>query len=940
MQRTWAMIGLVSAAAVIVGLFGDGSPAAAQERHAVLIRLGLQDKEPAKWDGEISVTPGSVERLEGWLFARGDKVLDTSGWVARTRKRQVPRRGRVGPVEANGIVVNLTAPASATVKVKLPPGELSFALRDLQYGKATKFLGGAVDIAPVLPTVRLTQTETEDDFAAAAVGSDGTVWVAYISYQNTVPEAERVKRFQEEPENFDMLGVPAPGDRLNLIKVVNGKASEPIPVTEPGQDLYRPAVACDGDGRTWVLWSANTDGNLDLYARSFDQGGWSAALRLTEDPGPDLNVVATTDSGGRVVLAWQAFRKGQSDIRMMTIADGAPGKEVVVSADPANEWAPAVAAGPGGEVAIAWDSYRKGDYDVFLRRRSGRGKLSKVVGVATTAEYEARPSVAYDAQGRIWVAWEQSGEKWGKDYGYLDPEDGIQLYKARWIGVRCFVNDRPHRTAGELLAGVPQAMQQMNSFPQLGTDTDGRMWLLFRHRQQRTRQGPGTVWMAYVTSYAAGEWGAPMLVPDSDGLLDNRPRLVRVGDDLLAICNSDGRRHRRPQGVNNNVWMATLPRLGTAPSAPQLVAEEPQRIPRQIRTAEARDIARMRKYRASIGGKTYQLLRGEFHRHTEISGDGGGDGALSAMFRYGIDAAGMDWIGNGDHDNGGGREYTWWLTQKLSDAFHLGPAFVPMFTYERSVRYPDGHRNVMFAKRGIRPLPRLAGDQPNGVSERDTKMLYRMLKQYGGICASHTSGTDMGTDWRDNDPLVEPIVEIFQGCRQSYEAPGAPRANSAEDSKGGFQAAGYVWNALAKGHRLGFQSSSDHVSTHISYAVAYATEPTRRGIFDAFSVRHCYGATDNILMDVRMGEKMMGDEFTTRKAPQLTVHVVGTDAVAQLDIVKDNQVVYSTEPGKAEVDLEWLDTAARAGTSYYYVRVLQENGELGWASPMWITYEG
>jgi hypothetical protein len=29
-----------------------------------------------------------------------------------------------------------------------------------------------------------------------------------------------------------------------------------------------------------------------------------------------------------------------------------------------------------------------------------------------------------------------------------------------------------------------------------------------------------------------------------------------------------------------------------------------------------------------------------------------------------------------------------------------------MFSYERSVNYPDGHRNVIFARRGIHTLPR------------------------------------------------------------------------------------------------------------------------------------------------------------------------------------------------------------------------------------------
>jgi hypothetical protein len=32
------------------------------------------------------------------------------------------------------------------------------------------------------------------------------------------------------------------------------------------------------------------------------------------------------------------------------------------------------------------------------------------------------------------------------------------------------------------------------------------------------------------------------------------------------------------------------------------------------------------------------------------------------------------------------------------------------------------------------------------------------------MVASHTSGTDMGTDRRDNDPIVKLVVE-YQGCR-------------------------------------------------------------------------------------------------------------------------------------------------------------------------------
>ena len=46
-------------------------------------------------------------------------------------------------------------------------------------------------------------------------------------------------------------------------------------------------------------------------------------------------------------------------------------------------------------------------------------------------------------------------------------------------------------------------------------------------------------------------------------------------------------------------------------------------------------------------------------------------------------------------------------------------------------------------------------------------MLYEDIRGRHGIAISHTSATNMVTDWRDNDPNLEPVVEIFQGDRAS-----------------------------------------------------------------------------------------------------------------------------------------------------------------------------
>jgi hypothetical protein len=93
--------------------------------------------------------------------------------------------------------------------------------------------------------------------------------------------------------------------------------------------------------------------------------------------------------------------------------------------------------------------------------------------------------------------------------------------------------------------------------------------------------------------------------------------------------------------------------------------------------------------------------------------------------------------------------------------------------------------------------------------------------------------------------------------------------------------------------------------------------------------------------DVRSGPYMMGDIFSTAEAPNLHVKLAGSNKFSKVVIVKDSEYVYSTEPGADKVEFSWRDNNPSKGkTSYYYVRGEQDNGELVWVSPMWITYTG
>jgi hypothetical protein len=974
-RTLWALVAAAAAVLVVGGLVQRVSGGQARravtnslapmplDGVAVQLTLGLKDTQPTDWDGDIKLSAGKVVRLEARLVQQ-DR-LEGSAWKMRSRRQGPAQNAPMRPVQ---LFATLDAPLTAKAEVTTRQGNFSFTLGDLKFGTPATFLDGAAAVERVPLSAQITHSPDEEDFPACALAPDGTIWCAYVAYKHGSP----INPDEVFSGKFDSLVTKGNGDQIKLMKF-DGKAwSAPIDVTEAGKDVWRPSVTVTDSGKVVVAWSQNDHGNWNILWRVWDPqaNDWSGPEKvpevLTPNPSADLNPVAVCTRGVNVDVAYQGWRDG---IFRIYVYNGERSREVSLPNSRANNWHPAAAADEGGNLYVAFDTYHEGNYDVWLVSHANHAEPRRLP-VATSPRYEARPSIAIDKKNRVWIAYEDADPNWGKDYGSRwEGKSGVPFYIRRNIVVRCYADGKLQQAAEvkatpvatDLLVGAPPRTPHVRlSHPRLSVDDQGRVWLLFR--RHALPNGAGERWMSFAMYYDGDKWSPEIPLPHSDNLMDNRPALAPLrGKGLLAVYSSDGRTGGTNTAGENNLHAALLQAEG-APKEPVLLAAKAGGDGRRVEPVhpnEAEDVRRIRAYRALVGGKTYQLLRGEFHRHTEISSHRDQDGPFEDMWRYGLDVAKMDWIGPGDHDNGVGPtgmtlEYTWWLSQKQIDMYHHAPTFIPMFTYERSVPYPSGHRNVIFAKRGIRPLPRYGNAQQQqdklfGTPEQgspDVKNFYAYLKFFDGICSSHTSATNMGTDWRDNDPQVEPVVEIYQGHRQNYEEPQAPKsARDAQDSIGGYQPAGFVWEAFKKGYKLGFQVSSDHISTHISYAIVFAEKPTREGIVDAFKKRHSYGANDNIILDVRCGNYMMGDEFTQKSPPKLDIIVQGTAPVARVDIVRQvdkaaPEYVYAVEPNKRSVKLSWTDNAAKAGAvNMYYVRVMQEDGKMAWASPMWIRYQ-
>lgn len=787
----------------------------------------------------------------------------------------------------------------------------------------------------------------QDDLPQIAASPDGSLWVAWLSWVGT-------------------------RDDVAIRHYNNGTWSSLLWVPGTSGDSWLPQVGVDASNRVWAVWSQQADGNWDLYARRFDPAAeeWGSLERLTSDPLPDINPRLASDGKGNLAVVWQGFRGKASNIFLKQLRGDRWGEDVRVTNREADDWEPAAAFDSKGNIWVAYDSYKNGNYDVFASRITHGAVDGGEMAVATTPLFDARATVAVDTQDRVWVAWEQGAANWGKDFGYevRNAPPGAPLGGHRIPRIRCYVNGQWKEPQANLAAAFPNGNETTYQ-PHVFSDGKGSVWVAAKPHLMAPAGEDGAghrgYWEYWMTHLEANQWSKAFALPDSKGRSSTRIGAVLDKQARLwAVWPSDHRKapfYHRPR--HQQVYAAMIP------SASEQTAVVWKSGPDETVTAklahpdEPGDLRAIRSYSADVDGSTMHIVRGDFHRHTELSWDGGGttDGNLQDFYRYMIDAASMDFGASTDHQ-GGAWPYWWWYSQKMTDMYRVPGKYTPIFGYERSAVYPNGHRNVLFARRsdshvtpfhlkdGAKgfefPLGAM-GDEPGiGTGElvqNDTKLLYEDIRGRHAIDIPHTSATRMGTDWRDNDPDLEPVVEIFQGCRASSEQLGAPFAYDPKKDAGlikraGYFPAGFVSNAWAKGYRLGIIASSDHNSTHISYALVYTDDRTRQGVLDAIRKRHTYGAMDNIIMDVRMGEHFMGDEFALSKSEPIRVKLRGTRTIAKVDIIKDSQVIYSVSPKQQNVEFEFTDTGDVHGRHYYYVRVQQENLMLAWSSPFFINF--
>ncbi len=167
----------------------------------------------------------------------------------------------------------------------------------------------------------------------------------------------------------------------------------------------------------------------------------------------------------------------------------------------------------------------------------------------------------------------------------------------------------------------------------------------------------------------------------------------------------------------------------------------------------------------------------------------------------------------------------------------------------------------------------------------------------------------------------------------------------------------YAESVLRRGLRLGFVAGSDDhsgkpgagVAGCLTYSIDGLTayrdiNLDRETLFNNIESRSVYATTGaRILLDFTVNGRGMGEEFDlSPDSPRyIEVHVHGEAPVREVAVIREVPQepvkVWTFDPPLLDTGLlEWTDMDSLTGSTWYYLRVKQEDHHLAWSSPVWI----
>lgn len=337
-----------------------------------------------------------------------------------------------------------------------------------------------------------------------------------------------------------------------------------------------------------------------------------------------------------------------------------------------------------------------------------------------------------------------------------------------------------------------------------------------------------------------------------------------------------------------------------------------------------------------------QLYWGDLHVHTI---DSDGLGTVSAAYRYGRDAADLDFCAITDHLDG-----VTPIIRKNAEAYNDPGRFVTFNAFEQSGIAEGGGDIILYFKQADvkyeQMLPNRRAYSARINIDQIADIVDGMNKQ-DIIIIPHNHGGNY-SEFREGfaNEAVR-LIEIYSVWGNSEQAEVKYRPFHWGKKPRSVQ------QALAWKYMVGIMASGDEHAGKAGYGSwlrrrkawqsglvgAYSTSLTRDGLWEALWNRQVYGTTGaRMILDVSLNGHPMGSILNAsgNHRRRLAVSVTGTEEIKEIHIIKNNKSIHQVNPVGRTASLTYTDTAPNTDFDYYYVRVVQEDTELAWSSPIWI----
>ena len=128
---------------------------------------------------------------------------------------------------------------------------------------------------------------------------------------------------------------------------------------------------------------------------------------------------------------------------------------------------------------------------------------------------------------------------------------------------------------------------------------------------------------------------------------------------------------------------------------------------------------------------------------------------------------------------------------------------------------------------------------------------------------------------------------------------------------------------------------------------------TRESMLEGLFRRSCYATTGaRIIVGFYIAGHRMGSELSTTVKPGLSVnrhisgYVAGTSKLKKVEIIRNGEVIHTFQPENYHFDYYYddqetpekiaIECKGKDPFIFYYLRVIQEDGNVAWSSPIWV----